>query len=94
MNYARYVINYSGTALRHHYGTLFKDMEPKGDLFLKIIWPKFYIGPQGRAFKEFNLGIPNLIGTQFKSLVNWVPLRNTPYRLKPPDPMNHVKVFM
>jgi len=62
--------------------------------FWKTIWPKFSIGPQVRAFKEFNLGILNLSGTQFKSLVNWVPLKNTKPRLKPPDPMNHAKVFM
>jgi len=36
IHYARSVISCSGAALRRHHGTLFnRDMEPKGDLFLK-----------------------------------------------------------
>jgi len=47
---ARSGISGSGTALRHHHGTLFnQDMEPKRDFFGNIIRPISSIGPQGRA---------------------------------------------
>jgi len=88
IHYARPVISRSGAALRRHHGTLCnRDMEPRGDFFLK--------NHPSKILPEEHIGEPLPWDSQHAVAKGWAesffptPCRNLPQVSRSPPPSTH-----